>query len=213
MKDSSTAKKTVVPRARSRPTREPRTKAPTRVTDAVSEDSGVIPIAKATHPDTRLGFLMHDVSRLQRHALDNLMKEKDITRAQWWVIAHLSRHDGMMQVHLADILDIGKASLGNLVQRLEQGGWVERRNDPIDGRVKRVYLTRKGRSLVEHFHGLELYFNERTLAGVSREFRDNVRDCLVLVKANLMKMIADAGSQNEPKPGLDNRADQNGRGV
>jgi hypothetical protein len=52
----------------------------------------------------RLAFLIHDVSRMRRSAYDQFMKPLGITRAQWWVLAHLTRHDGMMQTQLADLL-------------------------------------------------------------------------------------------------------------
>src|ERR1700745_1841291 len=45
----------------------------------------------------RLSFLIHDVSRMRRSAYDQFMKPLGVTRAQWWVLAYLSRHDGMMQ--------------------------------------------------------------------------------------------------------------------
>ena len=54
--------------------------------------------------DQRLGFLMHDVSRLRRSVFNEFMKPLGVTRSQWWVLAHLSRHDGMNQTDLANVL-------------------------------------------------------------------------------------------------------------
>ena len=67
--------------------------------------------------DGMLGFLMHDVSRLRRSVFDEFMKPMAMTRSQWWILAHLSRHDGMTQSDLANVLDIGKAALGGLIDR------------------------------------------------------------------------------------------------
>lgn len=47
--------------------------------------------------DQRLGFLMHDVSRLRRTAYDGYKKPLNITRSQWWVLIYLARHDVMIQ--------------------------------------------------------------------------------------------------------------------
>ena len=54
------------------------------------------------HP-FRIGFLIHDVSRLRRTIVDKALKPMGITRPQWWVLANLSRHEGggMMQTELA----------------------------------------------------------------------------------------------------------------
>jgi DNA-binding MarR family transcriptional regulator len=89
----------------------------------------------------RLGFLIHDVSRLRHNAFDRLMRPLGVTRSQWWVLDSLSRHAGMMQTELAEMLDVGKVTLGGLIDRLEAGGWVVRRADKDDRRVKRIFLT------------------------------------------------------------------------
>jgi len=70
---------------------------------------------------------------MRRTAFDLMVKPLGVTRAQWWVIAHLSRHDGMVQTQLAELLDTGKASLGALLDRLEATGFIERRPEPTDG--------------------------------------------------------------------------------
>ena len=72
--------------------------------------------------DQRLGFLMHDVSRLRRRVFDGVMRPSGLTRSQWWILAHVSRRDGMSQSDLAAALDLGKAALGGLVDRLESAG-------------------------------------------------------------------------------------------
>lgn len=160
----------------------------------VSFNSSSETVDKDTHSDTRLGFLMHDITRMRRAVLDQMMKKIGVTRAQWWVIAHLSRHDGMMQVQLASMLDIGKASLGNLAERLDAGGWIERRDDPIDKRAKRIYLTRKARQLIDQLHAVEFEFNELALHGLSRDDRTKMLKCLSLVKDNLLKMTDGNGA-------------------
>lgn len=98
--------------------------------------------------ELRLGFLLHDVSRLRRNVVDRALKPLGVTRSQWWVLAFLSRRDGMAQVALADELDLGKVALGGLIDRLEAAGLVERRSDSHDRRVKRIFLTRSGTKLL-----------------------------------------------------------------
>ena len=98
--------------------------------------------------ELRLGFLVHDVSRLRRRVVDRALKPLGVTRSQWWVLAFLSRSDGMSQVALADELDLGKVALGQLIDRLEKTGFVSRRADDEDRRVKRVFLTRRGQALI-----------------------------------------------------------------
>jgi len=136
----------------------------------------------------KLGFLIHDVSRLRRSAYDQLMKPLKITRARWWVLAHLSRHDGMMQSQLADVLEVGKASLGTVIDQLENSGWVERHPDPFDKRVKRVYLTRAAQPLIKRMTLEEDHFNQRALGAMTDEDRDTLVRVLGQLKDSLSQM-------------------------
>jgi len=138
--------------------------------------------------DLRLGYLVHDVSRLRRTAFDQLVRPHGVTRAQWWVIAFLARQDGASQTQLANILDLGKAGLGSLLDRLEAGQWVERRPDPIDRRTKRIFLTRKSARLLEWLRGVERSFNDRILTDLSPEERTELFRLLSKLKESLTAM-------------------------
>ena len=94
----------------------------------------------------RAGFLIHDVSRLRRTVYDQRLKALGFTRSQWWVFSNLSRHEGQgfMQVELARLLNVGKVTLGGLIDRLEERGFVIRVPDITDRRSKRVKMSRRG---------------------------------------------------------------------
>ena len=91
--------------------------------------------------DKNFGFLIHDVARLLRVAYDRRMKPLGLTRSQWWVINHLFFHPGISQTNLAKLLDVGRATLGRLLDRLEAKQWIYRQPDDKDSRIKRVYLS------------------------------------------------------------------------
>lgn len=139
------------------------------------------------HDGLRLGFLIHDVSRLRRHAFDHLIKPYGATRAQWWVLAHLSRHDGMMQSQLADMLDVGKASLGTVLERLEQNKLIERRADPSDRRARRVFLTKHAARLLDDMGAVENDFNDRLLADLDGDDVTTLIRLLQELKGRLAK--------------------------
>lgn len=136
----------------------------------------------------RLSFLIHDVSRMRRSAYDHYMKPLGITRAQWWVLAHLSRHDGMMQTQLADVLEVGKASLGDVIESLESGGWVSRRPDPTDKRAKRVYLSKSSQGLIKRMTQLEVEFNEKVLADLPPDEQATLFKLLIKVKQAIARI-------------------------
>ena len=141
--------------------------------------------------DLRIGFLLHDTSRMRRNAFDHFMKPMGITRSQWWVIAHLSRKDGMVQTELASLLDIGKVTLGGLLDRLGQGGWVERRQDQDDRRARRVFLTTQSHELLQKMRAVERMLNRGVLRGLSHEERDRLAALLARVKLNLVAALSE----------------------
>ncbi len=150
--------------------------------------------------DARLGFLMHDVSRLRRGVFDDFMKPVGLTRSQWWILAHLARRDGMIQSDLANVLDIGKAALGGLIDRLEASKFIERRPDEFDRRVKRIYLTGKGSQMIVEIKLRSHEMSERILDGLDMEARLKLVDMLSLVKRNLQALknasvMGDSGSE------------------
>ncbi|MDB5968426.1 MAG: transcriptional regulator, MarR family [Hydrocarboniphaga sp.] len=143
----------------------------------------------------RIAFHIHDVSRMRRSAYDQIMKPVGITRAQWWVMAHLSRSDGMMQTQLADVLNVGKAAVGPLLERLEAANLVERRSDAIDKRVKRVYMLKAGRQIMKTLVQEEAKFNDRVLAFMSLSEREE----LLRVLAGIKKALAEFGGTTSPE--------------
>lgn len=87
------------------------------------------------------GYLITDVARLYRTALDRKMGRFGLTRSQWWLLSFLIYFDGITQQQLADLMDVGKAGVTKLIDKLEAKGLVKRVGDPGDARQKLVYLS------------------------------------------------------------------------
>ncbi len=94
--------------------------------------------------DRTVGWLTTDVARLLRTIFDRRVKALGITRPQWLALRRLKRKPGASQSELADMMEIERAPAGKIVDRLEERGWIERRSDPVDRRVNRIFLTDRG---------------------------------------------------------------------
>ncbi len=175
---------TTTPKKTKKPSAKTESPVPSKATKARTASSPRI--AESDNWDQRLGFLMHDVSRLRRTVFDDFVKPLGVTRSQWWVLAHLSRHDGMIQSDLANILELGKAALGGLIDRLESSRLVERRADAIDRRAKRVYLSSAGSHLISEMRVKSHELSERMLEGLDLPSRKLLADMLAQVKHNLL---------------------------
>lgn len=62
------------------------------------------------------------------------------------VMGHLGGADGMRLVDLAQRAGVTPQAMGQLVDRLEALGYVERRPDPSDRRAKLIHLAERGRA-------------------------------------------------------------------
>lgn len=137
----------------------------------------------------RLGFFIHDTSRLRRIVYDSALRPLGVTRSQAWVIAYLSGKDGMTQSELANRLDLGKVALGGLVDRLETVGLVERHADAEDRRVRRIILTPEGRKIVARMRRIATATNADILKGISARDVKATAQTLRAIKANLLRMV------------------------
>lgn len=142
----------------------------------------------------RFGFLIHDVSRLRRIVVDRALKPLGITRSQWWVLAFLSRRDGMTQTALAADLDLTKVAIGGLIDRMESSGFVERRADERDARARRVYLTRAGIKMVSTIRESVDAVEADIVATVSEDELDAAAHAMVKIKNRLLEL---AGGETE----------------
>lgn len=144
----------------------------------------------------RFGFLIHDVSRLRRIIVDRALKPLGITRSQWWVLAFLSRRDGMTQTALAADLDLTKVAIGGLIDRMETAGFVERRSDKRDARARRVYLTKSGQKMVSTIRENVDTVEMDILTTVSEAELDQAAAVLVKIKARLLELAGNDSDES-----------------
>jgi DNA-binding MarR family transcriptional regulator len=144
--------------------------------------------------DRNLGFLLHDAARLLRKRFDQRARSLGLTRAQWSVLAHLSRQEGINQATLADILEIEPITLVRLLDRLEAAGWLERRPDPRDRRARLLFLTEAAHPMLDRMRALGAETREEAVAGLSEEDRERLIDTLVVIKKNLSETGGEASS-------------------
>ena len=86
--------------------------------------------------DEDLLFLVHEVAQLMRRHADRRARLHGMTRAQWALLSRLERQPGISQNELAHIIDVEPITVGRLVDRLQEGGFVQRSPDPADRRVE-----------------------------------------------------------------------------
>jgi DNA-binding MarR family transcriptional regulator len=132
-----------------------------------------------------LAFLISDVSRLMRRRFDGRARAIGVTRAQWRTLTTLSRHEGINQGGLAELLEVEPITLCRMIDRLAEAGLVERRPDPSDRRAWLIFLTDKARPLIAQLRTLADGMMELALSGVDDAERASVFEIIGRIRSNL----------------------------
>jgi MarR family transcriptional regulator for hemolysin len=90
--------------------------------------------------------LLTRAQKLLRAAADEAMSAHGVRIGQNLVLEVLWKHDGLSPGVLAVRLQVATPTVVNTATRMVKDGLIERRPDPVDRRLVRLYLTDKGRS-------------------------------------------------------------------
>ena len=135
-----------------------------------------------------VGALLHDVARLIRRRFDRRARQTGlaITRQQARALLSIARTEGLSQAAIATLLDIEPIALVRLLDRLHEEGLVERRLHPTDRRVRTLWLTPLGWTMVDRILAINAQIREEACAGLSAAARDALVRTLDHMKANLL---------------------------
>jgi len=138
--------------------------------------------------ERHFGFLLHDVARLLRRHFDLRAQSLGLTRAQWSVLFHLHRNEGITQAALAQLMELQPITLARLLDKLEADGWAERRAHPQDRRAKCLFLNNKSLQVLEQMQSISRQIRSEAIAGLSPEQFEALLDALLHIKGNLLAL-------------------------
>jgi MarR family transcriptional regulator, organic hydroperoxide resistance regulator len=117
-------------------------------------------------PPSSLGFKMRAVNQLMLRRYGNAFAPFDVTPYQWLVLACLWQEDGLsVSAVTTRLIQVGGTMTG-ILQGMEKAGMITRQTSPEDRRIARLWLTDKGRELLD------------TLMPIARNVRRDVYGCL-----------------------------------
>jgi len=159
---------------------------------AKTDPEKVRPSPAALQPN--IGGLLHDVGRLMRRRFDRSTRRIGlaITRQQARALLSVARNEGLSQAAIATMLDIEPIALVRLLDRLHEEGLVERRLHPTDRRVRTLWLTPLGWTVVDRILAINAQIREETCAGLTPAAREGLLRALDHMKTNLL-----AGEERE----------------
>jgi MarR family transcriptional regulator for hemolysin len=155
-------------------------------------------VTKIFDPDRSLGVLITDVARLMRRNFDRRLQSLGLTQAQWRAIVHVARSEGMSQVALAEALEAQPITIARLIDRMEGAGWIERRNDPLDRRAVKLYLTPKCQPILAEIQVRASEMMADTVAGMPATAQKHLFENLQRIKRNLVATEPKTAMADEP---------------
>jgi DNA-binding MarR family transcriptional regulator len=132
-----------------------------------------------------INFLLGVIGRRQRAQMNEALAANGIYAGQEMFLWHLWRQDGLTQSQLVERLCVQPPTVSKMLDRMEKAGLVERRPDPDDSRVTRVYLTEQGRRNQDAVSEVWKTIERRLTMGLSVEERLLLRRLLLQVHENL----------------------------
>jgi DNA-binding MarR family transcriptional regulator len=131
-----------------------------------------------------LPFEIGETAHALRKDFDRRAAGMGVTRAQWKVLFRLTRHPGLRQIELADMLDIEPITLSRIIDRLQESELVERVADPSDRRAWRLHVTARARPLVEKLRAVADEMISEAFAGIDPKDIEITRQVLGRVREN-----------------------------
>jgi len=131
-------------------------------------------------------FEVVETARLIRREANKRAAVLGATKAQWRVLARLSRTgDGVRQIELADALDVEPITLCRMIDRLEEAGLAERRRDGADRRAWRIHLTDAAAPVLAKLEEMGVRLHADILAGIDEADRETALRVLARIRRNI----------------------------
>ncbi|MGI9603737.1 MAG: MarR family winged helix-turn-helix transcriptional regulator [Acidimicrobiales bacterium] len=140
---------------------------------------------RATPSWRRFEIALITTARRLRAAFDQHLEVLDLNLSQATLLAYVTDFGSSTQTQLAEMIGMGRAATGTMIDHLEQRGLLERLPDPTDRRVWLVAATAEGRDLVDRFYELDADLRQDLRKGISRRERQQLTELLDRLGTNI----------------------------
>jgi DNA-binding MarR family transcriptional regulator len=119
-------------------------------------------------PDCTI-FLLAKAYQKAHGCFKDMLKPCGLTNLQHLVLEGLWYEAGQTAAELGKLLIMDKATLSGVLDRMAEAGWIEKRADPDDRRVVRLFPSHRAEDQKEALIALRQQANEALLARFSLE--------------------------------------------
>lgn len=146
----------------------------------------VVDVAKLdSEPFRGIAFNLSSLGYAVSKGFHGILGPFDLHPREFAVLRAVGVLEGQSQQALADTLQIPRSRMVSIVDELEARGFVERRPNPSDRRVRELYLTADGRRTLGRAFAEAVAYEQEVGAGLTSEERERLLDLLERIAENL----------------------------
>ncbi|MER1985110.1 MAG: MarR family transcriptional regulator [Solibacillus sp.] len=116
--------------------------------------------------------ILREIGMIAR-ALDSIsnieFKELALTKGQFLYVVRICENPGIIPDKLADMIKVDRTTAARAIRKLEVNGFIEKRDDTTNKKIKRLFPTDKGLAVYPHIIREHEYSERTALAGLSEE--------------------------------------------
>ena len=132
--------------------------------------------------------ILREIGMIAR-ALDSIsnieFKEFDLTKGQYLYVVRICENPGIIQEKLAEMIKVDRTTAARAIKKLEMNGFIEKRDDSLNKKIKKLYPTEKGNKVYPFIKRENDYSNRVALAGFTEEEMETIHDLLQRVRKNV----------------------------
>ncbi|OES45430.1 MarR family winged helix-turn-helix transcriptional regulator [Domibacillus iocasae] len=132
--------------------------------------------------------ILREIGMIAR-ALDSIsnieFKEYDLTKGQYLYLVRIVENPGIIQDKLAEMIKVDRTTAARAIKKLEMQGFIEKRDDDINKKIKKLFPTEKGENVYPFLRREGEYSNKVALSGFSTEETDTIFQLLQRVRKNI----------------------------
>ena len=130
-------------------------------------------------------MLCNEISKMFGNTLRSSSDDALIQGSYRDIIFNLAHGDGKTQLEIANHIHLKPPTVSVALAKLENEGYIERKADPMDARLTRVYLTDKGRAIHDRGHEAIYTLETNATKGMSDDEIKQLNLLLFKVRENI----------------------------
>lgn len=132
--------------------------------------------------------VLRDIGKIAR-ALDSIanieFKDFQLSKGQYLYLIRISENPGIIPDKLAEMIKVDRTTAARAIKKLEEKGFIEKKDDSENKKIRRLFVTAEGSELVPIIKLENDYSNQIALQNLSEQEITAFAETLKTVVANI----------------------------